>query len=351
MLIVASVPLVLAMSVALRQSSNQTHALTLDIVQGYLEAGANDLSGFFSARKSEINAYAHSPLLKTMNFQSIRPLLIDELARHGGSYEKFILGTANGNFYNTAGGNPSLGDLRTFDDMDPNAKPKTIAKRDYWKMTVGDNEQKQQRVYVSNPMISYTTGAKQIVVAASIRSDDGDILGMIGGALPWSNFKKQIQAIFDDIIKHCVFMFEPASLKFFYVNQGAIEQVGYSESTLMNMTPCDIKPEISEQEFRNMIDPLISGKQPSLNFETIHRHKNGTRIPVEIFLQYINPTGESPRFVAIVRDVSERREATRRLNATIDEMAHRTKEITLLAESVHTRHGSHHPVRRDFGIS
>ena len=269
MLIVASFPLVLAMSVALRQSSNQTHALTL------------------------------------------RPLLIDELARHGGSYEKFILGTANGNFYNTAGGNPSLGDLRTFDDMDPNAKPKTIAKRDYWKMTVGDNEQKQQRVYVSNPMISYTTGAKQIVVAASIRSDDGDILGMIGGALPWSNFKKQIQAIFDDIIKHFVFMFEPASLKFFYVNQGAIEQVGYSESTLMNMTPCDIKPEISEQEFRNMIDPLISAKQPSLNFKTIHRHKNGTRIPVEIFLQYINPTGESPRFVAIVRDVSERREATR----------------------------------------
>jgi diguanylate cyclase (GGDEF)-like protein len=81
-----------------------------------------------------------------------------------------------------------------------------------------------------------------------------------------------------------------------------------------------------------MIDPLISEQQPSLSFETIHQHKDGTRIPVEIFLQYINPPGESPRFVAIVRDVSERREATRRLNATIDEMARRTKEITLLSE-------------------
>jgi diguanylate cyclase (GGDEF)-like protein len=81
-----------------------------------------------------------------------------------------------------------------------------------------------------------------------------------------------------------------------------------------------------------MIDPLISGRQPSLSFETIHQHKNGKRIPVEIFLQYINPPGESPRFVAIVRDVSERREATLRLNDTIDEMAHRTKEITLLSE-------------------
>jgi len=201
MLIVASIPLVLAMSVALWQSGNQTHALTIDIAQGYLEAGAKELSGFFSARKSEINAYAHYPLLKSMDFQSIRPLLIDELTRHGGDYEKFIMGTGNGSFYNTAGGNPSLGGLRSFDDTDPNAKPKTIARRDYWKMTVGDNEQNRQIVYVSHPMIPYTTGAKQIVVAASIRSN-GNIAGMIGGALPWSNFEKQIHTLFDDIIKH-----------------------------------------------------------------------------------------------------------------------------------------------------
>ncbi len=142
-----------------------------------------------------------------------------------------------------------------------------------------------------------------------------------------SQFKTTLDQTMD-----CVFMFEPASLKFFYVNQGAMEQVGYSENELMNMTPCDIKPEIGETYFRNMIDPLISGKQPSLSFETIHQHKNGSRIPVEIFLQYINPPGESPRFVAIVRDVSERHEATRRLNATIDEMTYRTKEITSLSE-------------------
>jgi len=52
MLIIASVPLVLAMSVALWQGSSQTHALTIDIVQGYLDAGAGKLSGFFGAQKS-----------------------------------------------------------------------------------------------------------------------------------------------------------------------------------------------------------------------------------------------------------------------------------------------------------
>jgi diguanylate cyclase (GGDEF)-like protein/PAS domain S-box-containing protein len=202
LLVIASVPLVLAMSVALWQSSSQTHALTIDIVQGYLDAGANNLSGYFSARKSEISAYARSPLLKSMDFQSIRPFLVDELGRHGDTYEKFILGTENGNFYNTAGGNPSLGGLRTFDDMDPTARPKTITRRDYWRMTVGDNEQNQERVYVSNPMISYTTGAKQIVVAASIHAEEGQTVGMIGGALPWSNFEEYILKIFDDVIRH-----------------------------------------------------------------------------------------------------------------------------------------------------
>ena len=234
MLLVASVPLVLAMSVALWQSSNQTHALTIDIVQGYLEAGANDLSGFFSARKSEINAYAHSPLIKSMDFPSIRPLLIDELTRHGGTYEEFILGTADGNFFNTAGGNPSLGGLRTFDDTDPDAIPKTIIKRDYWKITVGDNPQNQQRVYVSNPMISYTTGAKQIVVAASIHSDDNGIVGVIGGALPWSNFEKQIQAIFDDIIKH-----RNWESRFFLITSNGIYWYHWDPSYVVNLIKDD----------------------------------------------------------------------------------------------------------------
>ncbi len=119
-----------------------------------------------------------------------------------GPYEKFILGNPDGSFYNTAGGNPLLNGLRTFDDMDPEAAPKTIAKRDYWKVTVGDNIENHQSVYVSEPMISYTTGAKQIVIAASIIADNGEIAGMIGGALPWSNFENQIQAIFDNIIEH-----------------------------------------------------------------------------------------------------------------------------------------------------
>ncbi len=105
----------------------------------------------------------------------------------------------------------------------------------------------------------------------------------------------------------CIFMFDPETLRFFYVNQGAVNQVGYSNAELLNMTPLDIKPLLNEKSFRDIVKPLVELKKSSLTFETIHRHKHGHYIPVEIFLQYIIPSGESGRFLAIVRDITERK--------------------------------------------
>ncbi len=105
----------------------------------------------------------------------------------------------------------------------------------------------------------------------------------------------------------CVFMFDSVSLKFFYVNQGAINQIGYTMEELCEMTPMDIKPEYTETQFKEAIAPLLGGSKPSIRFETIHKHKNGKLIPVEIFLQYITSPNETSRFVAIVRDITERK--------------------------------------------
>jgi len=105
----------------------------------------------------------------------------------------------------------------------------------------------------------------------------------------------------------CVFMFDAATLRFFYFNEGALRQVGYTQDELLAMHPFDIKPDINEAQFRELIAPLLAGEQVSRTFETIHQHKNGQRLPVEIFLQYIAPADEAARFVAIVRDITERK--------------------------------------------
>ncbi len=126
-----------------------------------------------------------------------------------------------------------------------------------------------------------------------------------------SGFKTTLDSTLD-----CVFIFDPDSLKFSYVNLGASKQVGYSFAELLTMTPVDIRPDISETEFRKMIAPLLAGDVPALHFEAVHGHCDGRHIPVEIGLQYVCPEGEAGRFVAIVRDISERLQAKKKLEAT-----------------------------------
>ena len=128
-----------------------------------------------------------------------------------------------------------------------------------------------------------------------------------------------------DQIMDCVFMFLPDTLHFIYANQGAIQQVGYSAEEMFAMTPLDLKPEFTEDSFRAMIAPLVEGRKESLTFTTIHLTKTGTRIPVEIFLQYVKPTGDTGRFVAIVRDISQRLEEAKEKEKLQSQLLHTQK--------------------------
>jgi diguanylate cyclase (GGDEF)-like protein/PAS domain S-box-containing protein len=117
---------------------------------------------------------------------------------------------------------------------------------------------------------------------------------------------RRFQMTLDETLD-CVFMFDDRELRFFYVNQGAVDQVGYSREELLHMTPVDIKPDFNERQFRAFLKPFLEKRETALTFETVHQHKSGTCTPVEIHLQYVAPVHEPARFVAIVRDISERK--------------------------------------------
>ncbi len=140
------------------------------------------------------------------------------------------------------------------------------------------------------------------------RGSGADVTEQVRAERMANQFKSTLDRTLD-----CIFMFDPQTLKFFYINQGAIDQVGYTEQEMMDMTPLDIKPEFTPEQFRAMIDQLIAGPQHSTTFETVHEHKNGNLVPVEIFLQFIQSPGDNARFVAVVRDITERRHLEDRL--------------------------------------
>lgn len=146
----------------------------------------------------------------------------------------------------------------------------------------------------------------------------GRLINHNGEDLVWSSIEdisktklaerelKRFKAALDET-SDCVFMFKPDTFKVFYVNDGAVKQFGYSSHELMEKTPVEIKPEINEEQFRNIISPLICGDVSVTRFETIHQHKNDTQIPVEVFLQYVHLPNDEPYFLEIVRDITERK--------------------------------------------
>jgi PAS domain S-box-containing protein len=167
---------------------------------------------------------------------------------------------------------------------------------------------------------------------STIVNDEGEVVELQSVGRDVTEQKAAEEALLQfkgtlDQTRDCVFMFTQETLEFFYVNQGAVDQVGYTEEELFRMHPYDIKPEFPEPKFRALIKPLLDQTLPNLRFETVHRHKDGHHIPVEIFLQYIALAGEKGRFVAIVHDITERKLAEAEREKLIGELEAKNAEL------------------------
>ena len=118
-----------------------------------------------------------------------------------------------------------------------------------------------------------------------------------------------------DVTRDALLILDAETLRFTYANDGASEQVGYTQDELLRMTMLHITPKLTEREVRDLLGPLERGERLSLVFTTVHRHRDGTDIPVEILIQGIPGESDTPtRYVKIARDVRERLETEARLH-------------------------------------
>ena len=176
---------------------NQEQALnySTELAQKKLQLISQSISNEFNEAENLIKTYARAPELQDFEYNRFMPYLKSELEHLKPKYEKFIIGLPNGHFFNTAGGNILQGGIRTFDDSLADSKPRTIFYRDYWQKTVQENLENNVITYTSNPMISYTTGVKQVVTASTVLNENNKVSGMIGLSMPWENMHKLIQEL------------------------------------------------------------------------------------------------------------------------------------------------------------
>ncbi|WP_372520086.1 EAL domain-containing protein [Qipengyuania sp.] len=123
-----------------------------------------------------------------------------------------------------------------------------------------------------------------------------------------------------------VYVFAPDDFRFLLVNKGARTNLGYTTEELAKLRPWDLKPEFPEPRFRQHVRPLIDREVSNLEFETVHRRKDGTEYPVSVRLQLLESQDE-PVFYASIRDISEacavRRELAR-TSAQLDAILNNT---------------------------
>lgn len=175
----------------------QQEEQSLQHYQQQIQSDAQVISAFLNARKSEIRMLANLPVVGSLEWSKIRPILMAQINDPQSGFEKFVLALPNSYAYTTSAGNPSQGGIITFDDSDPTAPPKSLTKRDYWRTLIKNNTDHLQLDYISNPMISYTNHKKQIIVASTIRNAQGQVIGLIGGTIDWQRITAIIERIQD----------------------------------------------------------------------------------------------------------------------------------------------------------
>jgi PAS domain S-box-containing protein len=134
-----------------------------------------------------------------------------------------------------------------------------------------------------------------------------------------------------DLTLDCVFMTDAQTFKFIYANQGATKLLGYTQQELLQMRPQDVDVEFSTERDGPLIEALLSNSILSETLESVYRHKQGTLIPVEVFIQCIRLTDKLIHFVAIARNITERKQAQAKLQQALNaaEIANHAKSAFL----------------------
>ena len=107
-----------------------------------------------------------------------------------------------------------------------------------------------------------------------------------------------------------VFIFDAATMRFQFVNDGAVRLVGYERADLLTMSLLHLNPYTSELDYRRLVRSLLDDRTSSIVRQSILLHRDGREVPVEKTFRSA-PTGRdgTDLVIALARDVSVRRAA------------------------------------------
>ncbi|MDQ1832195.1 EAL domain-containing protein [Massilia scottii] len=148
-----------------------------------------------------------------------------------------------------------------------------------------------------------------------------------------------------DCTDDAIFLVNCTSMRFVELNAAASRMLGYSREELLGMGPCDITAESTWPEMAALYERLMANSGSSLSDEMALIRKDGSQVQVEFHRQAL-ASGPDWIIVAVVRDISERKEAALRLQYQahhdgLTGLPNRTLFYDTLTRTLHqaTQHG------------
>lgn len=129
-----------------------------------------------------------------------------------------------------------------------------------------------------------------------------------------------------------LYIVDATSLRYLQVNKGSLENLGYTESEMSDMTLHHIIVDLSEITVSELIDPLRTGTKDFITHKALHKRKDGSTYPVELRFQ-LSSQENPPVLVVTALDITERSEAEQKLlhQANFDQLTHLPNRYYMLS--------------------
>ncbi len=139
-------------------------------------------------------------------------------------------------------------------------------------------------------------------------------------------FRKVMDESFD-----AIYMIDPQTNRYIDFNRSAYESLGYTREELGELGVINIAQHIPNMDVWHQRADLVQGSN-GLIFETSYKRKDGTVFPVEVSARMLG-YGAKPIMVAVVRDITERKQIEAEREKLIYELELRNAESETLRES------------------
>jgi len=110
-----------------------------------------------------------------------------------------------------------------------------------------------------------------------------------------------------------IYMIDGETAQILQANHGAQRNLGYSMDELLTRSVFDLMPRMTHAELEAVVAPLREGREELASFETEMQRADASRYPAEVRVHFA-PEESPPLYVAILQDISERKEIESRLN-------------------------------------